>query len=77
MLMEVPFKNWYAIVSYRCWYVGMHITKEEAEEEAIRSFNVQLSKGDYCIMDADTLVTTYESIKSCIEKDLREFNVQT
>ena len=68
--METPFQHWYAIVSYRCWYVGMHITKQEAEEEAIRVFNVQLSQGGYCVMNADTLKTTYLSIKACIERDL-------
>jgi hypothetical protein len=69
IMMEAPFKNWYAIVNCGCWYVGMHISKDDAEEEAIRVFNVHHSKGGYCIVDADTLKTTFLSIKDRIDKD--------
>ena len=67
--MEAPFKHWYAIVNYGCWYVGCHIDKESAEEQAIKVFHVQLSKGGYCIVDRATLEVTFNSIKGCLEKD--------
>ncbi len=68
-MANLPFKHWYAIVNYGCWYLGIHITKEEAEEEAIRVFNVQLSKGGYWIVDEDCFQTTFLSMKSALEKD--------
>ena len=64
-----PFKHWYAIVNYGCWYLGIHITKEEAEEEAIRVFHVQLSKGGYCIVSREVLEVTFNAIKTRLEKD--------
>ena len=64
-----PFKHWYAIVSYGCWYVGYHITKEDAEKQAIREFHVQLSKGGYCIQSREVLQITSDVIKNCLERD--------
>jgi hypothetical protein len=60
-----PFKHWYAIVNYRCWYIGYFIDKETAQEE----LNVQLSKAGYCIVDRDALQVIFDSIKVCLGKD--------
>ena len=64
-----PFKHWYAIVDGGCWYVGYHIDRETAQEQAIKQFNVQLSKAGYCIIDRDTLEIIYDTIKVRLEKD--------
>lgn len=64
-----PFKHWYAIVDGGCWYVGYHIDKDTAQEQAIKEFNVQLSKAGYCIVDSDSLKRIYGWIKTRIEKD--------
>lgn len=64
-----PFKHWYAIVDYRCWYIGYHIDRESAQEEAIKQLNVQLSKAGYCIVDRDSLEIIFNSIKVCLEQD--------
>ena len=67
--MEAPFKHWYAIVDGGCWYVGMHIEREAAEEQAIREFHVKLSKAGYCIVDREVLEIVFSSIKGCLERD--------
>jgi hypothetical protein len=67
--MEAPFKHWYAIVGGGCWYVGMHIDREAAEEQAIREFHVKLSKASYCIVERAILEVVFSSIKGCLERD--------
>ena len=67
--MEPPFKHWYAIVDGGCWYVGMHIEREAAEEQAIREFHVKLSKAGYCIVERAILEIVFSSIKGCLERD--------
>lgn len=64
-----PFKHWYAIVDGGCWYVGYHINRENAQEQAIDQFNVHFSKAGYCIVDRDVLEIIYNTIKTCLEKD--------
>jgi hypothetical protein len=68
-MANYPFKNWYAIVDGGCWYVGYHIDREAAHEQAIKQFNVQLSKAGFCIVDRDTLELIYDTIKICLERD--------
>ena len=67
--MEPPFKHWYAIVDGGCWYVGMHIERKSAEEQAIREMNVQFSKAGYCVVDRAILEIVFSSIKGCLERD--------
>lgn len=67
--MVAPFKHWYAIVDGGCWYVGYHIDKESAEEQAIKEFHVQLSKAGYCIVTASSLESIYGWIKTRLLKD--------
>ena len=67
--MEAPFKHWYAIVDGGCWYVGMHLDRETAKEQAIKQFNVQLSKAGYCIVDKVVLEIIFDTIKVCLPKD--------
>ena len=64
-----PFNHWYAIVDYRCWYIGYFIDRKTAQEEAIKQFNVQLSKAGYCIVNYDSLKVIFDSIKVCLEQD--------
>lgn len=64
-----PFKHWYAIVNYGCWYVGYHINKEDAEKQAIKEFHVQLSKAGYCIVPREVLEIISDVIKTCLERD--------
>jgi hypothetical protein len=67
--MEAPFKNWYAIVDGGCWYVGMHLDREAAKEQAIRMFHVQLSKASYCIVERAVLEIISNIIKAVLEQD--------
>ncbi len=64
-----PFKHWYAIVDYRCWYVGYCIDKEAAEKLAKKELHVQLSESGYCIVNRDSLEIIFDSIKVCLEQD--------
>lgn len=68
-MVNHPFKHWYAIVDGGCWYVGCHIDREAAQEQAIKEFHVQLSKAGYCIVDVDSLKQIHGWIKTRIEKD--------
>ncbi len=68
-MVNPPFKHWYAIVDGGCWYVGYHIDRISAEEQAIKQFNVLLSKAGYCIVDVESLKQIHEWIKTRIEKD--------
>ncbi len=45
--MEPPFQKWYAIVDGGCWCLGQHISREDAEKDAITTFNVHHSKADF------------------------------
>lgn len=67
--MEAPFKHWYAIAGVGCWYIGCHINREDAEEKAIRQFNVHHSKTGYCIVDREVLEVIFDTIKVCLERD--------
>ena len=69
--MEAPFKHWYAIVDGGCWYVGIHIDRDAAEEQAIREFHVNLSKAGYCIVDRTALEIIFDTIKVRLVKDKR------
>jgi len=64
-----PFKHWYAIVDGGCWYVGHHLNRETAKEQATKEFHVQLSKAGYCIVDRDILKITHHTIECCLQKD--------
>ncbi len=68
-MVNPPFKHWYAIVDGGCWYVGYHIDRISAEEQAIKQFHVLLSKAGYCIVERNILEIIYSSIKSSLEKD--------
>ena len=64
-----PFNHWYAIVDGGCWYVGYHITREDAEKQAIRECNVHHSKAGYCIVNRPVLEIIADTIKVCLERD--------
>lgn len=68
-MANAPFKHWYAIVDGGCWYVGYHIDRKAAQEQAIKEFHVQLSKAGYCIVDVESLKQIYDWINTRIKKD--------
>ena len=69
MRMEAPFKHWYAIVDGGCWYIGNHINRSDAKEQAIKELNVHHSKAGYCIVNREVLEIIFDSIQSSLEKD--------
>ena len=66
-MANYPFNHWYAISGVGCWYIGYHINREDAEEQAISELNVHHSNIGYCIVDKQVLESIYFSIKHALD----------